>query len=72
MSRKILGVFLLDVGLGYPCTFKYAYVVELADTQDLGSCSVKKSAGSSPVISTSNYLTVAMLIYLSGRRLLMA
>lgn len=71
MHRKILGVFLRDVGLGYPYTFKYAYVVELADTQDLGSCSVK-SAGSSPVISTSNYLTVAMLIYLSGRRLLMA
>ena len=71
MSRKILGVFLRDVGLGYPYTFKYAYVAELADALDLGS-SFERSAGSSPVISTSNYLTVAMLIYLSGRRLLMA
>lgn len=35
MNRKILGIFLLDVGLGYPYTFRYAYVVELADTQDL-------------------------------------
>ena len=34
----------------------FADVVELADTQDLGSC-IARCAGSSPVIRTTHHLT---------------
>lgn len=46
MSRKILGVFLLDVGLGYPCTFKYSYIVQSVEHLTVN----QRVAGSSPAV----------------------
>lgn len=46
MSRKILGIFLFDVGLGYPYTFKYSHIVQLVEHLTVNQGVV----GSSPTV----------------------